>query len=91
MVYLRGYAKRGTWVVTHSGGSQYLAERFVGNERESHYVSAHCLACAKTEVLTHYGGKVDLRGWHQADGLCGDFLLATQQAVNEGKELDDNS
>ena len=58
--YLRGYARPETWSVMHSGGSQYLAERIVGGKRESHYVTGHCLACAKTEVLSRYGGKVDL-------------------------------
>jgi len=81
--FLRGYAGREVWYVVHVGGNQYLAERTVNGKYESHYVSAHCLACAKTHTLERYGGRVDLRGWHKAHTMCGFFLKATQQAVVE--------
>lgn len=61
------------WQVSQMIGQHYIAERFVDGELEWHEITAHCLACAKNEILMEYGGKVDLRGWHK-QGSCGFFL-----------------
>lgn len=86
MVNLRGWAAPDVWRVYHIGMSDYYAERTVDGKGEYQELNAHCLACAKTEVLQKYGGRVDLRGWHKADGMCGPMLLVTQQAVSQEED-----
>lgn len=70
-----------TWLVFHDGGHSYTAERRVNGKRESHDVHSHCLACAKTDILAKYGGKVDTRGW-QKQGSCGSVLASMQDGIN---------
>lgn len=77
------------WHVGSTGGQSYIAERILDDNHETKYVNAHCLACAKSEVLARYGGKVDLRGWHRA-GTCGFFLLAMQSGTDNEKEEEEN-
>ena len=85
---MRGCTRPEIWDVWHGLlGNEYFAERRVGGRLESREVSAHCLACAKVEILTRYGGKVDLRGWHRAHDTCGFYLLAVQR----GMEADESS
>lgn len=80
----KGRLLRQHWSVTHEtpGSSFFYAERIIDGEREYHYVSCHCLACAKADVLSKYGGRVDLRGWHK-QGICGSFLAAIQRTVEQ--------
>jgi hypothetical protein len=83
---MKGCLSYSNWYIFRESGSSkcFHAERVVNGEREYHYFSAHCLACAKVEILMKYGGKVDLRGW-QKQGGCGSFLKVTQGSVdNEG-------
>jgi len=75
----------GRWQVGQMGSQHYLAERKVNGIIEWHEVSAHCLACAKNEILMEYGGKVDLRGW-QKQGNCGFFLRVTASELEEPPE-----
>jgi hypothetical protein len=63
------------------GLQHYLAERTVDGKYEKQELSAHCLACAKSEVLARYGGNVDLRGWNK-QGTCGAFLRAMQMTTD---------
>jgi len=73
------------WRVYGMGLRHYVAERVVNDKPEFREMSAHCLACAKSDVLARYGGSVDLRGWHK-QGICGAFLKSMQIAVeSEGK------
>jgi hypothetical protein len=82
----KGRLARDKWRVYDEGFNSFYAERTLPDgKQETHYFNAHCLACAKVEILAQYGGLVDLRGHH--NNACGVFLLAMQQAVNaEGKE-----
>lgn len=88
---MKGRLSREKWAVFSEspGGQSYYAERYVNGELEQRYVSAHCLACAKTEVLSRYGGQVDLRGWHMAASMCGAFLRATAKAVDDEKDMEE--
>jgi hypothetical protein len=63
------------------GADFYTAQRVVDKKLETVYLKAHCLACAKTDLLAEHGGRVDLRGSHMS--LCGGFLLAMQKGVDE--------
>lgn len=71
---MRGRLGYDKWYVVHIAWSDYMAQRTKDGEIETVYLNSHCLACAKTDVLAKYGGKVDLRGWHKSP--CGSFLLA---------------
>jgi len=93
----RGHRKGGKlrdefWYVERECGSDryFYGERIVDKEREHVDVSAHCLACAKTEVLLKYGGKVDIRGWHK-QGICGTFLKAASIAGEEDIDVKSDS
>ena len=85
----QGRLTREKWsVMCESAGSQhYYAERLVDGKLQQKWISAHCMACAKTKVLNEFGGRVDLRGWHMAAGVCGAFLVATQRTVDEETKL----
>lgn len=73
---MRGRLGYDKWLVSDDGsGRFFIAERIVDGQLEHRYFSSHCLACAKSDVIAKYGGKVDTRGWHR-QGLCGVFLLA---------------
>ena len=78
---MRGRLSYDKWAVGHMGNYDYIAERIVDGKHETQYVHSHCLACAKTDILAKYGGKVDLRGWHKSP--CGVFLLAMAQTMDE--------
>jgi len=53
----------------------------VTDENNNYFtITSHCLACAKIEVLSKYGGKVDGRGHKD---ICGVFLKAMQQVIKE--------
>jgi hypothetical protein len=83
----RGKLSREKWYVFQEAGigDFYYAERIVDGEYEQVYLSAHCLACAKADVLAKHGGRVDLRGWHK-QGACGAFMRAMQIAVDQEEE-----
>jgi hypothetical protein len=71
-----GYEK---WSVS-GHDSFYMGERIVDGKSQVVYVSSHCLACAKTDILAKHGGQVDTRGWHK-QGICGSFLMAMIQEI----------
>ena len=48
-------------------------------------MSAHCLACAKSDYMAKYGRLVDIRGWHK-QGMCGTFLKSMRTTVEFGEE-----
>ena len=86
---LSGRAGKDVWSVSGFGhGSQdFYAERIrPDGTREYHDVHAHCLQCAKAEVLMKYGGRVDLRGWHLT--TCGTFLYAVAHAPPDEKDAE---
>jgi hypothetical protein len=83
-----GYAKLDTWSVIFSHG-HYTAERNIRGEYESFSGSAHCLACAKSDVLQKRGSKVDTRGSTRT--LCGSYLLATLQIATGTIETNEPS
>jgi len=64
----------GRWSVVGTGEDSYLAERLCDGKLQQVEVSAHCLACAKADILTQHGGEVDLRG--HSKGNCSAFLRA---------------
>jgi len=80
----KGRLSNGKWFVTSTGWNSYLAERIVNEKYEKWEGSAHCLQCAKAEVLAKFGGIVDLRGSHLS--ICGSFLRAMQSA-SEDEEI----
>ena len=83
---MRGYATKEKWAVFSTYGGHYEAERIIDGKREVRYVRAHCLACAKTEVLTRYGGRVDLRGLSWAKPTCAAFVRVVQDQILEEEE-----
>jgi len=56
---MRGRLSYHKWSIVDTGLGCYLAERIVDRKPESHELSAHCLACAKAEILLQYAGQVD--------------------------------
>ena len=76
-----GYEK---WAVTEDSPDcgYFTAQRTIDGKVETEYIHAHCLACAKADLLAEHGGRVDLRGWHKA-GWCGSFLLAMANTEEE--------
>jgi hypothetical protein len=70
------------WTVIHIGGQSYCAERIVESIAEIKYINSHCLACAKADVLSKFGGEVDMRGWH-LQGICGTFLKSMSSVIEE--------
>ena len=82
---MKGWLSKDKWSVSYMGFQSYLAERIVDDKTEYHEVKAHCLACAKNEVLLEYGGEVDLRGWHK-QGTCGAFLRITASELKDPPE-----
>lgn len=73
-----GYDK---WYVSDMGGNFYLAERTIDGKSEQVEFSAHCLSCAKNDILAKRGGQVDLRGTHLT--ICGAFARSMQFTVLE--------
>ena len=72
------------WTVYLSADSEtYFAEREIDGDIEFREVTAHCLACAKTEILEKYGGRVDLRGHND---ICGNHLKAVQIATQQEED-----
>jgi hypothetical protein len=66
------------WKIRHIGGTIFQAE-----EGESvRLIDAHCLACAKLFAFNHFGGDVDLRGWHN-QGECGKKMKEIVQRRRE--------
>lgn len=82
---MRGRLSDDKWHIASLQFSDFLAERHIDGKTESHYLHSHCLQCAKSDVLSKYGGKVDLRGWHKSP--CGAFLRVMQQAVDEEDDI----
>jgi hypothetical protein len=70
------------WRVSKMAPRHYIAERVIDGKNEWFELTAHCLACAKHEVLIRRGGIVDLRGWHK-QGSCGSFLFFTAAELIE--------
>ncbi|HEC65123.1 MAG TPA: hypothetical protein ENI23_07515 [bacterium] len=64
------------WRVYDAGFSgSFYAERVIdGQAIETKNLSAHCLACAKSDIMAETGEKVDMRGWHKQK--CGPFAKA---------------
>ena len=61
----------------------YSAERIVsGRAVDYKELSAHCIACAKVEIMTKTGEPADIRGW-QKQGMCGSFLKAMRISIDE--------
>ena len=80
---MKGRLNDDKWYVSsaHMGTEHhFIAARSTPNGTQEIEFRAHCLACAKVEILSKYGGRVDLRGW-QRQGSCGMFLVAMQVAV----------
>lgn len=88
---MRGRLSREKWAIFNTGGDFYLAERIrITQGYEQREIKAHCLACAKVEILSQYGGEVDLRGWHKS-GTCGSYLKSLAIAIKqEGENAKDN-
>jgi len=82
---MKGRLSYEKWAVFNTGGDFYLAERKTKDGWERKEIKAHCLACAKAEILAQYGGEVDLRGWHLS-GICGSFLKSMAIAVKQEEE-----
>ena len=82
---MKGRASVDKWAVGEMATQHYLAERIINGKTEWHELTAHCLACAKMEILTEYGGKVDLRGWHK-QGSCGVYLRMGSGELEEPPE-----
>ena len=69
------------WRVYSQGFNNYYAEKISpdGKRIESRDdISAHCLTCAKTELMIETGEIADIRGWHQTKGMCGAMAKAIQ-------------
>lgn len=78
------------WRIYDYGFSNsYYAERVI-NKRAVDYkeLSAHCLACAKTELMAETGEYADIRGWH-TQGMCGSFLKAMHVSLLVGDYEDE--
>lgn len=70
------------WRVYQMSGfsRHYYAERVIaGRSVETREMSAHCLACAKSELMANTGEKVDIRGWHKQQ--CGPFARAMAMTI----------
>lgn len=78
------------WSVLQQGDQDFVAERIINGNHETIYIHAHCLACAKVDLLGRYGGTVDLRGTH-LQGICGSFLQAIQSVVDQEDESDETT
>lgn len=79
---MRGKLGYDKWYVYELVGlNSFEASRIVNGKQERWYGSAHCVQCAKTELLAEHGGRVDLRGWHLSH--CGAFLKVMQAQIEE--------
>lgn len=69
------------WRVYDAGFSgSFYAERVIdGRAIETTNLSAHCLACAKSDIMAQTGEKVDMRGWHKQK--CGPFARAMATTI----------
>ena len=69
------------WRVYDAGFSgSFFAERVIGGQAvETRNLSAHCLACAKSDLMAETGEKVDMRGWHKQK--CGPFARAMATTI----------
>ncbi len=78
---MRGRLGYNKWRVYVEGSKDYYAERTLpdGTQEVRLIAGAHCLACAKVDVLSRWGGRVDLRGHHTT--MCDAFLLVMQAIV----------
>lgn len=66
--------------------NDFYAERVVdGRAAFAKEISAHCSACAKTDIMTKTGEPADIRGWHM-QGMCGSFLKAMRISLAEEKK-----
>ena len=82
---MRGRLGYDKWSVWHTMFRDYSASRIVDGKSQVVELSSHCLACAKTEIMAEYGGKVDTRGWHK-QGMCGSFMMAMATLPEEDDE-----
>ena len=73
-------------VYSYHGLGDYYAEHVVNGWAKKE-ISAHCLACAKTDLMAKTGELADIRGWHK-QGVCGSFLKAMQTSIK--KEIENN-
>ena len=80
---MKGRLKKEHWYVYRDmpGSDFFTAERWIDGKSQREHISTHCMACAKTEILAMFGGKVDTRGWHK-QGLCGAFLRGMADTVD---------
>lgn len=62
--------------------NSYYAEKIAPDGKMLEYrdsISAHCLTCAKTELMVETGEIADIRGWHKVTkNMCGGMAKATQ-------------
>ena len=84
---MKGRLSYEKWSVADLGINSYYAERMVNGKSQTEYISAHCLACAKSDVLARFGGQVDTRGWHM-QGSCGSFLKTRVTSVDSEESLE---
>ena len=72
------------WRVYSEGFNTYYAEKISPSGKMVEYIdsiSAHCLTCAKTELMAKTGIVADIRGWHKAKSVCGGMAKAMQLAI----------
>ena len=88
---MKGRLNEDAWWVTEQGQGFYYAERIYNEEHQTKEFSAHCLACAKTDVLSKYGGRVDGRGHYKT--TCDSFFkaMAAVCAAEEKETKDDET
>ncbi len=78
-------SKPGIWRV-YDGGFDYYAELVIdGRATDYRDVSAHCKACAKSDLMAKTGIPADIRGWTW-QGMCGAFLKAMRISLAEEEE-----
>lgn len=78
---MRGFLRYEKWHISELFPQHFIAERIVNDLTEYYEIHAHCLACAKIDILTEHGGEVDMRGWHN-QGICG-LLLKAMESIDE--------
>lgn len=76
---MKGRLSKYKWYVYRLDFNYYEAQRTVNGILETWYGNAHCLACAKSDLLAERGGRVDLRGWHLT--TCGVFMKVMQKEI----------
>lgn len=81
---MKGRLSKYKWYVCRLDFNYYEAQRTVNGILETWYGNAHCLACAKSDLLAERGGQIDLRGSHMT--RCGGFLMVMQSMAISGDD-----